>query len=154
MRLPDNYYTRKPLDSYYEPPGQPAPTQFYIGEDLVFDIYLVYEDKPVVPEDWTVKAFVKQNPYAEQVMWQGELLNGITELEPKGYYRILLKAEAVCGFAAGTYWLDIKGIRDDDGLDVVLCRHPFGLDRTASTTTPAGIAINSQLPKAVDITKI
>jgi hypothetical protein len=165
MRLPDTFYSKVPLDGYYEPPGQQAPVQFYKGENIVFDIYLNYENKPVTNEDWDIEAIVKSSVYANDVIWNGKTLTGIFEHPDhvKGYYHIIIEADKTCNWLIGTYWMDIiihqksNNTVDIKDKHAIIVRQPFSFDYSAAST---GIVITKNniqertVPYPTDITKI
>lgn len=163
MRLPDLYYTRQVFDGYPEPPGVPAPIQFYIGEDVVFDKFLVYEGKPVLVEDWDLTAIVKSNKEAQCVRWTGIVNNGIYLNNNAGYYKFVIPSSETDNWIAGTYWLELV-IREKLGrgagpkdLDVFLFRQPFGMDYSMGSSNPDHIVNQSPeetAPNIVDISKV
>jgi hypothetical protein len=160
MRLPDIYYTRQPMDGYYEPPGKQAPIQFYQGEDIVLEFYLEYEGDVVLPADWKISAIIKQNPYTTDIVWTGELNNGVyTESSKPGYYKVIVASDVMSNLPSGTYWLDIMihEISGDDikDLNVLVLRQPFGFDYSAASPhTVAEKSINESYPPHVNITKL
>lgn len=156
MRLPDLYYTRQIYDGYPEPPGVPAPIQYYTGEDIEFDVLLHYNGKPVLTEDWDITAIVKSNVYQHCTRWVGELNNGIYLNNTTGYYKFLIPSQETANWLPGTYWMDVV-IREKLGrgtgpkdLDVYLMRQPFGVDYSVASprqdfitqTTPEQTAPN------------
>lgn len=160
MRLPDIYYTRQPMDGYYEPPGKQEPIQFYQGEDIVMEFYLQYEGENVLSADWNIEATVKSTPYTHDIVWTGVVNNGLyTDNNTPGFYKVIIPSHVMNEARSGTYWLDVmireisgEGIKD---LNILVLRQPFGFDYSASspnTAVPRGLDFS--YPPGVDITKL
>ena len=151
MRLPDLYYTRSPLDGAPEPPGVQAPITFFNGETLVFDQFLVFENKPVLPDDFEIKAVVKSNSYSGTRVWVGEVDNGIYKRDVPGYYSFIIPAAITGSIQPGTYWLEVSiaeraGVsRTGQDRTVFLSKTPFCLDY--STSSPSQVKLQNSGPE-------
>jgi hypothetical protein len=152
MRLPDLYYTRSPLDGAPEPPGVPAPINFFNGETLVFDQFLVFEGKPVDPARFEIKAIVKSNSYAHTKVWTGELNNGIYVKQPTGFFTCIVPGAITGAIQPGTYWLEIA-ITEKAGISTVgedrtifLSKTPFCLDYSISS--PSQVKLDESSPES------
>lgn len=143
MRLDDTYYTNQPMDGFPEPPAKSTPINFYQGEDIILDVYLNYNAKPITLDKWEILGIVKKNQYAQQAIWTAEINNGLYQLEPSGYYRFLIPSESTATFLAGTYWLTVtihelsgKGPKD---LDLVIVNQPFSINYSAGSPNPGSV---------------
>jgi hypothetical protein len=90
--------------------GEPNPELFYQGEDVVYDLFLTHDGRPVTPAEYDIKALVKTSARAYTVMWQGTLDNGVypTDLNTPGYYELWIPSSATASLFAGSYHLDIQ----------------------------------------------
>jgi hypothetical protein len=88
--------------------NQPNPDLFYQGEDVVYDVFLFHEGKPVSSEDYDIKVIVKTSPRAYEAVWLGNVDNGVFPA-PKGSgnYELWIPSAITEKFLAGTYYLDI-----------------------------------------------
>lgn len=88
--------------------GTPNPDLFYQGEDIVYDLFLIHNGKPVAKEDYTVKVIIKSSPRAYTVNWQGELNSGVYPTpQGAGYYELWIPSTATEALYAGTYYLNV-----------------------------------------------
>lgn len=140
MRLSDVFYTTKNLDGTPEPPGKPTPIDFYQGEDIVFEVFLNFQDKAISTNEWDVNAYVKTNKHAEELIWSGELNNGLYKGVKEGMFKIVIPSETTTTMLAGTYWLALtiheksgKGPKD---LDYVILNQPFSVNYSAASKNP------------------
>ena len=132
-RLQDVYYTTKKLDGNPEPPGHAAPIDFYQGEDIILEVYLNYNGKPVVEHDWTVTGFIKKNKYADTVLWEEIPTQG----KPAGAFTFHIKADDSARFLPGTYWLTVA-IKEENGkgpwdLKMIILDQPFSINQSAGS---------------------
>lgn len=164
IRIPDFYYTKQPLDGYYEPPGQLAPIEKFRGETIEFGIYFNVGKKPVTFQDWEITAFVKSNREACTILWTGQNSAGIYEGPNPGTFITRLSADDTRALIPGTYWLYTKatqrvGRGDDDYGELVLIQPPilFCIKETYDITDPkftSDATDQQSAPKVFDITKI
>jgi len=88
--------------------GTPNPDLFYQGEDIVYDLYLHHNGKPVAKEDYSVKVLIKASPRAYRVNWEGELNSGVyPSQQGAGYYELWIPSTATEALYAGTYYLNV-----------------------------------------------
>ena len=89
-------------------PGISNPDSFFQGEDIIYDLFLFHDGKPVVKEDYDILASVKTSPRARGVIWTGNLELGIDPVANRaGYYEIWIPSDITGGMIAGTYYLNV-----------------------------------------------
>lgn len=163
MRIPDIHKGLNALEGYPPAAQTSAPLiQFFKGEDILFEGYLSYDDKPVTSDNWIIKGVIKAGTFNKDIIWEGSMNEGIY-IEPAlpGYYKILVPSSTMEAYSAGTYWLDIL-IKEQIGSSnnfrdrtILLSRVPFSYDVTASSikTDPRNMAERT-FPLPTNITKL
>lgn len=159
IRVPDFYYTKQPVDGYYEPPGQPYPIEKFRGETLEFGTCIFDGVKPVNFEDYNIRAYVKSNKEACPILWQGENDTGIYNGPNPGTFLIRLTADESMSLIAGTYWLytTVQGKPTHSPYTFSLPPINFTLKETYAITDPkyTNEATSQQsAPNIFDIKKI
>jgi len=139
MRISDISYTTN-LPDVPEPTGKPIPINFYQGEDIVINFYLTFNGEPVTEDKWDIVGTVKKNQYAQNVLWEAKINNGLYKQKPDGYYQVILPSEASATFLSGTYWLVVM-IHEKSGegpkdLDLVVLNQPFSINYSAASPNP------------------
>lgn len=143
VRLPDTYYTTVVLDGQVQETGiKQAPPQFYQGEDCIFDVYLQYLEKPVIPEEWIIEVIIKKSEFAENILWKGIYGQGLYKNGNPGFYQIIFPSQASSLFLAGAYHIDVKlcqriganpGVKD---LSIIIFQGYFDLNLAAASPNP------------------
>lgn len=105
IRVPDFYYTQQPVDGYYEPPGSLGPVEKFRGETLEFASYIQHDCKPVTFDDWNIRAYVKTNREACEILWEGSNEVGIYAGPNPGTFITRLTSDETRALLPGTYWL-------------------------------------------------
>jgi hypothetical protein len=89
-------------------PGISNPDTFFQGEDVIYDVFLFHDGKPVVKEDYDVLVSVKTSPRARNAIWSAALDMGIYPIPNKeGYYEIWIPSSVTETMLAGTYYLNV-----------------------------------------------
>jgi hypothetical protein len=89
--------------------GSSNPDSFFQGEDIVYDLFLFHDGKPVTTDDYTVKVYVKTSPRAYTVTWEGNIDAGIYASPPQsGYYELWIPSTVTESLFAGTYYLQVQ----------------------------------------------
>jgi hypothetical protein len=88
--------------------GTPNPDVFYQGEDIIYDLYLFNDGKPVSSDDFDIFVSVKTSPRAGKHSWLGVIDVGIMP-NPKGsgFYEVWIPSSATANFFAGSYYLTV-----------------------------------------------
>lgn len=141
MRLDDIYFKRAQLDGVPTPPGQPDPVQYYQGEDIIFEVFLNYNDVPVIVDDWDIRGIVKKNAFATDVAWTGTIEGGIFVQTKPGFYKIIIPSDVTAIFYAGTYWLDVVisqkvGKGEERDITAIIMHQPFSIDYSVGSPNP------------------
>lgn len=140
MRLPDFYYTQQSLDGQVSPEANSTTPEFYQGDSIELDVYLNIDNQPVLENDWNIKAIVKKNVYANNIIWQGEYRNGIEKNDTAGYYKITIPSVVTSTSLAGTYWMDVvvteKNGKGTTDRSFVVVHQPFMLNYTVASPHP------------------
>lgn len=136
-RLKDVYYTTQELDGTPEVPGHAVPIDFFQGDDIILDVSLNFGDERITTDNWEIKGFVKKNRYANDLLWNAEVDNGLYKKEVPGFYRFLIPSEATSRFVPGTYWLTVtvKSMKDNEVKDITLTilDQPFSINASAAS---------------------
>lgn len=130
-------------------PGTPNPDLFLQGEDIVYDLFLFHDGKPVISDDYDIKILVKTSPRAYTVMWEGLLDAGIYPMSGSvGHYEVCIPATVTEKFFAGTYYLDVA-VQERLGAGLgrydrkyVLLRTCFAVDYGNFSPSPETLALN------------
>ena len=85
------------------------PQSFAQGEDGLVNFELSFNDKPLKLEDWTLKAMVKKNVHAANILWQVDFGQHFYYDAGHGIYTMVLPSAASSLFLPGTYHLSVKG---------------------------------------------
>jgi hypothetical protein len=89
--------------------GSPNPDLFYQGEDIIYDLFLFHDGKPVSAQDYDVSVIIKTSPRAAKVIWAGSLDNGIyPTINDSGHYELWVPSAATEELYAGTYHLNVQ----------------------------------------------
>jgi hypothetical protein len=88
--------------------NQPNPDVFFQGEDIVYDLFLYHEGKPVSSDEYDIRCVIKSSPRASQITWEGFVDNGVFP-NPKdsGYYELWIPSVQTEAFFAGSYYLHV-----------------------------------------------
>lgn len=144
IRLPDSNYTDKLLDGTQEQTGfkQLTPA-FSQGTDVDLRFTLQYNGKPISITDWDLKAIVKKNVYAVNILWLAPLGTGLYNQEDNlGVFRLIMPAEISSLFLPGTYFLEVRGKQKVGKLDshkdltVTLMTAAFSIELSPGSPNP------------------
>jgi len=137
-------------------PGKPKLVHFYTGEDILLTLPLFFDDLPVTPDKWMLRAVMVSTIGAKDITWEGVLNNGVYyKPEFKGLYNIVVPASVTEKLQPGTYWLDLL-IKEPVGASndivdksVLIGRIAISLEYSAaSKNTP------DYIPPSLDITLV
>lgn len=85
------------------------PDLFYQGEDIVYDLLLFHDGRPVSAQDYDVQVSVKASPRAHETAWAGSLDNGLYAVQnDSGYYELWIPSTVTEAFYAGTYYVNVQ----------------------------------------------
>jgi len=89
--------------------GEPNPDTFFQGEDIVYDLFLFYDGKPVSSEEFDVLISLKTSPRAGTASWLGSTTDMGVYPTPtgSGYYEVWIPSSVTDNLLAGTYHLDV-----------------------------------------------
>lgn len=89
--------------------GEPNPDVFFQGEDIVYDLFLFYDGKPVSSEEFDVLISVKTSPRASTASWLGSTTDMGVYPAPtgSGYYEVWIPSSVTDNLMAGSYHLDV-----------------------------------------------
>ena len=89
--------------------GSANPDSFYQGEDIIYDLFLYHDGKPVSANDYNITAYVKTSPRAHTITWEGSLDNGVYAMPPQsGYYEVWIPSHITESLFAGTYYIQFQ----------------------------------------------
>jgi hypothetical protein len=126
--------------------GIPNPDTFLQGEDAIFDSFLFYEGKEVVPADFNISVVLKASPRAVDKVWTGILENGIFQQQKPGFYTIWIPSLVTSQLLAGTYYMEVilkEGVGRGDGAHdrtISLAQYPFNIDYGVVSDNPETIS--------------
>ena len=103
--LPAIYFNSQPESSDYA--GTPDAKVYTQGEDVIINLYLSLEGKVVTTHDWKVSALMKVAKVSSELVWTGELGNGVNVTTASGSYTVVIPASVTRCLPQGTYWMDI-----------------------------------------------
>jgi hypothetical protein len=138
--------------------GEPNPDIFYQGEDIIFDLFLYMDGKPVKSDEYEILASLKTSPRALNEIWAGSYGDGIDKSADTrdGYYELWISSACTERLLAGTYYLSIavnqrlgegKGKHDRK---FVLLTHAFALGYSNFSKHPETMSNSSMSAKRSD----
>ena len=150
--------------------GNPVPAgyvvdvyEFFRGEDILFNGYVEIDDKPVDITKWNIRAIVKSNSHSENIIWEGQLNNGLIMSSNKpGQYKVLIPKETFNSYPQGTYWLGLIAKerlgQGKESLDRtrIIANIPFSIAQGIGSQADVDTRISSErtVPSGVNITKL
>jgi hypothetical protein len=133
-------------------PGEPNPASFCQGEDAIFDTFLYYEGKPVVPQNFTISAIVKTSQRATKRIWEGSLNNGVNTTEREGYYKIWIPSGITNTLYGGSYLITVhleepvaEGLGPHDR-KISLVSTMFNIEYCGDSENPESVSKKNNLP--------
>lgn len=130
--------------------GEPNPDIFYQGEDIVYELYLEQDERPILHTDYEISAIIKTSPRASTVVWEGKVDSGITPNPGlSGFYELWFPSVATEKLLAGSYFIDIlitERIGSGNGKydrKFVLARTSFNIDYSNHSPAPESRKVNA-----------
>lgn len=139
--------------------GEPNPATFCQGEDAVFSAFLFNEGEPVTPDKFKIEARVKRTVRSVDVIWCGELENGIYSEKREGYYSVWIPADMTNNWYAGSYVLNIflsESVGDGVGphdRKISLIDTPFNIEYCGGSENPENAKRRGNLPNRTALGK-
>lgn len=133
----------------------PNPDVFYQGEDIVYDVVLIHEGKPVTPDDYDIVAVVKTGPRSGKTTFILRPDSGIFQVvgEP-GRFELWIPATQTESLFAGIYVVDIQitervseGVGRFDRRYVMLQQY-FNIEYSNFSPNPESANSNSTLQRS------
>jgi hypothetical protein len=87
--------------------GEPNPTVYKQGEDVILDLFLYYSGRAVNHNNFKIKAVMKSDVHAIEPVWEGELDHGIYITDREGFYELWIPKAVTSDLLAGTYTIGI-----------------------------------------------
>ena len=122
--------------------GEPNPTVYSQGEDIIFDTFLYYAGKEVSSRQFKITVIIKSDPHSVKPLWVGTLNDGLYPQDREGYYEVWIPSAVTSNMFAGSYYMDItitepvgtgKGPKDRT---IFLLSHNFSIEYTAASPNP------------------
>ena len=119
---------------------QPAPIG-YQGCDILGNVTLYYDGKPIDPEAWDLKVVVKRSLKELTPMWCGDMKLGLYTVDAtNGLYRFRIPADISKDFPPGAYFYTVIGYQhvgtEPFAIKANLASGMFDLDLDATSPNP------------------
>lgn len=133
-------------------PGEPNPSNFCQGEDVIFDAFLYYQGEPVTQDKYKIVTQVKSSLRSVNTIWTGEIQNGVYPEEKPGYYTVWIPADKTTTLFAGSYNLNVflsQSVGEGTGphdrkislIDIV-----FNIEYCGGSENPENVRLSGDLP--------
>ena len=88
--------------------GTPNPDVFYQGEDIIYDLFLTYNNQPVNISNYDIRVGVKTSTRAVKFIFEAVLDQGLYPIpQETGYFELWLPGSITSELLAGSYYLDV-----------------------------------------------
>jgi hypothetical protein len=123
--------------------GIPDPDLFYQGEDIIYDLFLVYDGTPVKLDNYDIKIAIKSSSRATNILFEAYIDNGLyNDPSKEGYYELWIPNSVSAELLAGTYFITVQ-ISDKLGEGLgrhdrkhILLQHSFNLEYSNYSPSP------------------
>jgi hypothetical protein len=130
--------------------GIPDPDVFYQGEDVIYDLFLVYDGNPVTVDKYDIKIGVKTSYRAQEFSFEASLDQGVYHFPEKpGYFELWIPNSITSQLFAGSYYINVL-ISDKIGQGTpygdrkhILLQSMFNLEYSAFSPNPENALENS-----------
>jgi hypothetical protein len=138
--------------------GVPDPDLFYQGEDIIYDLFLVYDGAPVQLDRYDIRIGVKTSSRAQNLSFEAYIDNGVYSVAEKpGYYEFWMPNSITSELLAGTYFITVliadklgEGLGRHDRKHVLL-QHSFNLEYSNYSPNPESAKTTATLLKRYNL---
>lgn len=126
--------------------SDPAPAQFYQGEDVIYDAFLFINNQAIDLKRYEIQAIVKPTPYILCPTWLGYMGNGIyVDSKIPNHFVIFIPNVVTSTLIAGTFELDVWATEQPNQLNdvrprvLLVGKTFFNLDYAAFSPDPESL---------------
>jgi len=130
--------------------GEPNPTVYKQGEDVILDLFLHYAGRPVNHNNFKIKAVMKSDVHEITPVWVGDVDHGIYTTDREGFYELWIPKAITSDLLAGTYTIGIV-IEEPVGTGrgpvdrtVFLLDYPISIEYGVASPYPESVTPNSK----------